>query len=172
MLRTIGALALAAVAALAAAGDPPAARAGLAAGGGYYSARQQGPGYSYRQYHYYSRQAGGYRHHVAVYHPRAPRYVYYYNPYKRRYWGRYDLATGGYSLLAVPDRRETLSEIPESAFPPAGPMPPEEDGGDPMLPPPEPGPEPGPTTPAPPRPGPTATPPYIPGPDGKGCGRG
>ena len=105
----------------------------------YYSAKMQGQGYTYRQYVYYSAANGGYRYHVAVYHPNRPRYVYYYNPYKGRYWGRYDLKTGGYSTLAEKDRKATLAEIPESAFPPGGPLPPPEPGSNmAMLPPPEP----------------------------------
>ncbi len=52
-----------------------------------------------------------------------PKYVYYYNPYKRVYWGRYDLEAKGYSLLEEKDRKEKLADIPESAFPKPGPMP-------------------------------------------------
>jgi hypothetical protein len=64
--------------------------------------------------------------------------VYYYNPYKGKYWGRYGLAAGGYSLLAEGDKKPTLGEIPEEAFPRPGRMPPAEPGDDePMLPPPE-----------------------------------
>jgi hypothetical protein len=112
-------------------------RAGASPYPSYYTPRQWGGGYYYRRYHYYSPAHGEYRYHVAVYYPGRPRYVYYYNPYKRRYWGRYDLVAGGYALLAEQDRKPTLAEIPESAFPPPGPMPPAEPGGDPMLPPPE-----------------------------------
>jgi hypothetical protein len=105
---------------------------------GYYTAKAQGHGYAYRKCYYYSKAKGGYRYHVAVYHPARPRYVYYYNPSKGKYWGRYDLAAGGYSLLAEGDQRATPGEISESAFPRPGRMPPPEAGDEePMLPPPE-----------------------------------
>jgi hypothetical protein len=107
---------------------------------GYYTAKYRGPGYSCRKYWYWSMTYGGYRSHYAVYSPQRPRYVYYYNPYKGRYWGRYDLAAGGYSTLAPPDRKPQLGQIPESAFPPPGPMPPAEPGGEEMPSPPEAGP--------------------------------
>jgi hypothetical protein len=116
-------------------------------------------GYVYRQYYssyrYHSSQRyyysnyyyqptynySGYRYHYAIYYPSQPRYVYYYNPYKRVYWGRFDLqgcCGQQYSLLAENDRKEQLKEIPESAFPKPGPMPkvPEATDGTTMLPPP------------------------------------
>lgn len=95
----------------------------------YYSGwyRQSSYGYYYSSYYYkpyynYS----GYSYHYAVYYPSQPRYVYYYNPYKKAYWGRFD--TQGkpgqqYSLLAPADRKENLKDIPESAFPKPGKMP-------------------------------------------------
>ena len=103
----------------------------------FYSPMSRGDGYLYRKCYYYSRQYNEYRYHVAVYHRAQLRYVYYYNPYKRLYWGRYDLIGGGYSKLAANDCKAKLGDIPEAAFPPPGQMPPAEDGGDPMLPPPE-----------------------------------
>jgi hypothetical protein len=73
-----------------------------------------------------------------VYHPARPRYVYYYTPFQGPYWGRYDLRTCGYSLLAPEDRKALIGDIPEAAFPPPGRMPPPEEGIDePMPPPPE-----------------------------------
>jgi hypothetical protein len=56
--------------------------------------------------------------------------VYYYNPYKRVYWGRYDLESKGYSLLEEKDRKEKLADIEESAFPKPGPMPPDPESTD------------------------------------------
>ena len=64
-----------------------------------------------------------YHHHYCVHYPSRPRYVYYYNPVRRVYWGRYDLQEGGYSLLKNEDRKEDLESIPESAFPEPGEMP-------------------------------------------------
>jgi hypothetical protein len=53
--------------------------------------------------------------------------VYFYNPYKKHYWGRCPVDHGGkpvYSMLAEKDRKGDLEEIPESAFPPPGNVPP------------------------------------------------
>lgn len=73
------------------------------------------------------------RYHHVVHFPSRPRYHYYYNPYRRVYWGRFDTqgeAGKQYSLLAPEDRRENLDDIPESAFPPPGPMPAEPEAND------------------------------------------
>jgi hypothetical protein len=75
--------------------------------------------YYYKPYDSYS----GYKHHYCVYYPSQPRYVYYYNPYRQVYWGRYDVESKGYSLLADKDRKQKLEDIPESAFPKPGKMP-------------------------------------------------
>ena len=84
-------------------------------------------GYHYRTYYYKpTPNYVGYRHHYVVYSPSRPRHYYFYNPYKKQYWGRCDVNTNGkgqYSLLAEADRKGTLDEIPESAFPAPGPMP-------------------------------------------------
>jgi len=74
-----------------------------------------------------------YKHHYVIYYPRRPRYVYYYNPVVRRYWGRYDMQEKGYSLLAKKDRKEKLDDIPESAFPKPGKMPPIPESEDKVL---------------------------------------
>ena len=85
----------------------------------YYPQRQ----YYYR-YYYYKPYADydGYKYHYCIHYP-SQQYVYYYNPVRRVYWGRYDLEKQGYSLLAEKDRKENLSDIPESAFPEPGEMP-------------------------------------------------
>jgi len=100
-----------------------------------YSSRQyysnwnhyQQRGYHYRTYYYKpTPNYVGYRHHYVVYNPSRPRHYYFYNPYKRQYWGRCDVNTNGkgqYSLLAEADRRGNLEDIPEQAFPAPGPMP-------------------------------------------------
>jgi hypothetical protein len=96
----------------------------------YYSSWHRHPTYSYHYRHYYYKPTptySGYKHHYVVYYPRKPQYVYYYNPYKKTYWGRCPTNAGGrpqYSLLDEKDRRATLDEIPERAFPKPGPMPP------------------------------------------------
>lgn len=83
--------------------------------------------YYYRSYYYKpSPTYVGYKHHYAIYYPTRPKYIYYYNPYKKYYWGRCPLQTDGkpaYSLLAEKDRKANINDIPESAFPPPGPMP-------------------------------------------------
>lgn len=95
----------------------------------YYSGWTQYPtgGYYYRTLYYKPHAAyTGYNYHYAIYKPQSPRYVYYYNPYKRQYWGRYDMEGkpgAEYSLLADEDRKEKLTDIPESAFPKPGKMP-------------------------------------------------
>ena len=89
----------------------------------YYPARS----YYYRSY-YYKPYAdySGYKYHYCVYYPTQPRYVYFYNPHARAYWGRYDCQGKPgqqYSLLAEKDRKEKLADIPESAFPAPAAMP-------------------------------------------------
>ncbi|MDA7979098.1 MAG: hypothetical protein MPJ50_10065 [Pirellulales bacterium] len=86
----------------------------------YYQTR----GYYYRNY-YYKPYASypTYKYHYCIYYPSRPRYVYYYNPVRRRYWGRYDIEAKGYSLLAEKDQAEKLSDISEDAFPTPGDMP-------------------------------------------------
>lgn len=89
---------------------------------GYYPSRS----YYYRSYYYQPYVSAPYSYHYAIYYPTYPRYVYYYNPVKQYYWGRLDLeAKGGpkYSLLAEKDRKATLKEIDEKAFPEPGEMP-------------------------------------------------
>jgi hypothetical protein len=96
----------------------------------YYSSWQKAPQRSYYYRHYYYKPAptySGYRHHYVIYHPSRPQHVYFYNPYKRVYWGRCPVQSQGqphYSMLAEKDRKATLEEIPESAFPKPAPVPP------------------------------------------------
>jgi hypothetical protein len=90
----------------------------------YYSTTR----YYYRTYYYYLTPAATtYSYHYCVYYPSQPQYVYYYNPVTRAYWGRFEFGTDGkpkgYSLLAEKDRKGTLAEIPESAFPAPAAMP-------------------------------------------------
>ena len=112
-----------------------------AAGRHYYSSWGYHPQKSYHYTYYYYKPRvsySGYQHHYCIYYPSRPRYVYYYNPHRRVYWGRYDLEAKGYSLLEDADRKPNLSDIPESAFPKPGGMPniPESEDGVAMPPPP------------------------------------
>lgn len=75
--------------------------------------------YYYKPYYNYS----GYNYNYCIYYPSQPSYVYYYNPYRNVYWGRFDVNKKAYSLLAEKDRSGQLKDIPEKAFPEPGPMP-------------------------------------------------
>lgn len=95
----------------------------------YYSGWSYYPSSSYYYSSYYYKPYDsyeGYSYHYCIYYPYQPRYVYYYNPYSKVYWGRFD--TKGkegeqYSLLAEKDRKKKLTDIPEKAFPKPGKMP-------------------------------------------------
>jgi hypothetical protein len=110
----------------------------------YYGAIRKHPSYSYSYRAYYYKPTPtyvGYRHHYVIYVSAQPKYVYFYNPYKRQYWGRCPVASDGkgqYSLLAEKDRKASLDAIDESAFPPPGdppPVPESTDGASLELPP-------------------------------------
>jgi hypothetical protein len=95
----------------------------------YYTAWTHYPAgnYHYRTLYYKpSANYSGYNYHYTIYKPETPRYVYFYNPHKGLYWGRYDIQGkpgAEYSLLADKDRKHKLADIPESAFPTPGKMP-------------------------------------------------
>jgi hypothetical protein len=86
----------------------------------YYSSWHATPYHYYYRNYYYQPNA----HDYVIYYPKYPRYLYYYNPVNKTYWGRFDVKTKGYSLLAEEDRRGALKDIPEKAFPEAGELPP------------------------------------------------
>ncbi len=111
----------------------------------YYSAWSYQPTarYYYRTYYFYPTPvATSYSHHYVVYYPSRPQYAYYYNPATRQYWGRVEFDEDGkpkgYSVLAPKDRKRTLADIPEGAFPPPDEMPPIPGSrdGEKMIPPP------------------------------------
>ena len=86
----------------------------------YYPQRK----YYYRRYYYKPTvNFRGYKHHYTIYYPTRPNYVYYYNPHRKVFWGRYDLEQEGYSMLAKDDQDGELKNIDESSFPPPGKMP-------------------------------------------------
>lgn len=93
----------------------------------YYSAWQKPAGaeYPYRTYYYKpSADYAGYKHHYVIL---KDDHCYYYNPYEKKVWGRCHAQHQGkpqYQLLAPKDRRPTIAEIPETAFPPAAALPP------------------------------------------------
>jgi hypothetical protein len=102
----------------------------------YYGTIRKHPKYSYSYRAYYYKPTPtyvGYRHHYVVYVSAQPKYVYFYNPYKRQYWGRCPVVSGGkaqYSLLAEKDRKASLDAIDESAFPPPADPPPVPESAD------------------------------------------
>jgi hypothetical protein len=84
--------------------------------------------YHYCKYYYKPAPAATtYSYHYVIYYPSRPRYIYYYNPVRRYYWGRVELddkgESKGYSLLAEKDRKAKLEDIPETAFPKPAEMP-------------------------------------------------
>jgi hypothetical protein len=103
------------------------------------------PTYQYYYVRYYYKPvvtAPEYSYHYCIYYPATPRYIYYYNPVRQFYWGRYEIGSKGdkrYSILAEKDRKGELKDIPESAFPAPASMPtiPESSDQVAMEPPPE-----------------------------------
>jgi hypothetical protein len=85
-------------------------------------------GYYYTTYYYQTYVTSTtYSYHYCIYYPSQPSYIYYYNPSTAAYWGRYEVGSKGdkrYSLLAEKDRKKEVKDIPNSAFPEAGKMPP------------------------------------------------
>jgi hypothetical protein len=85
-------------------------------------------GFHYRPYYFKPHpQFVGHKHHYAIHYKNRPQHHYFYNPYKKQFWGRCPVATDGkssYSLLAEKDRSGDINAIPEAAFPKPGPMPP------------------------------------------------
>jgi len=99
--------------------------------------------YYYTTYYYQTTTTTTtYDYHYCVYYPSQPSYVYYYNPVRQTYWGRYEVGSKGekrYSKLAEKDRKKDLKDIPEKAFPEVSKMPTIPDAKDEvaMAPPPE-----------------------------------
>jgi hypothetical protein len=85
----------------------------------YYSSWHPSPYHYYYRSYYYKPNAYDY----VIYYPQKPRYLYYYNPVAKTYWGRFDIKTKGYSLLAEEDRKGAIKDIPENAFPEPGELP-------------------------------------------------
>jgi hypothetical protein len=73
-----------------------------------------GGSYYYTTYYYAPNQ-----YHYAYYYPSyGNRYVYYYNYHTRRYWGRMDMETGKYAMLAEDKRSGDLGQLlKDKAFP-------------------------------------------------------
>lgn len=104
--------------------------AGLAVG--YYGSSYSQWSYQPNRGYYWSRYSyrvgrGGYGYHYAVYYRNRPRYVYYYNPVRQVYWGRFDMQAKLYSELRPEHRKNELKDIAEESFPAPGPLPSIED---------------------------------------------
>jgi hypothetical protein len=103
----------------------------------YYSDWVSGSEFSYRAYYYKpSPEYAGFKTQFVIYTPEKPDYLYYFNPYEKKFWGRIKLFRDGepfYSILREEDRKNVLAEIPESAFPEPGPLPPMPDVADNIL---------------------------------------
>jgi hypothetical protein len=130
-MKAIRLLTLAGAVALTAALVVPSARAGLAARQYYSGWRHSSQGYWFST-HYYKPYADypSYCTNYCIYYPGAPKFVFYFNPYRGTYWGRFNVQTKGYSLLAEKDRAGRLKAIPEKAFPKEGELPPVPDSKD------------------------------------------
>ncbi|MDX2273141.1 MAG: hypothetical protein NW237_14490 [Cyanobacteriota bacterium] len=93
----------------------------------FYSDWVKTPQFSFRTYYYKPTPSyAGYKHQFVIYTPTKPDYLYYFNPYEKKFWGRIQTFSKGepkYSLLKSVDQKSVLSEIPESAFPDFGPLP-------------------------------------------------
>ena len=96
----------------------------------YYTSWTYRPATSYYYSRYYYRPTTytrTYSYHYVIRFRSQPRYYYYYNPVRRTYWGRFEFDENGkalgYSLLKKEDRKSSLDDIPESAFPKPSKMP-------------------------------------------------
>jgi hypothetical protein len=95
----------------------------------YYGGWQKHAKYNYHYRTYYYKPTptySGYKHQYVMYSPAKPKHYYYYNPYKKVYWGRCPVDTNGkglYSALKEEDCKGSIEEIPETAFPEPGKLP-------------------------------------------------
>src|SRR5689334_14370850 len=124
LMKAIKFLSLAGAVALVAALGVSPAKAGFSVRQYYSGWSHSGQGFWYCTYNY-KPYVGypSYAYNYCIWYPTTPNYCYYFNPYKGTYWGRYDVKTKGYSLLAEKDRAGQLKDIPEKAFPAEGPLP-------------------------------------------------
>ena len=56
-------------------------------------------GYYFSTYYHQPKPGGEYKSHRVIYYQPKGQYLFYYDPYTKKYWGRYDLEAKGYSLL-------------------------------------------------------------------------
>lgn len=102
----------------------------------YYSGWRKHPTHGYHFRFYYYKPAPtyhGYKHHYVIHFPTRPAHCYFYNPYKKVYWGRCPIDHGGkplYSMLAEEHRKQNIADIPEAAFPKPAALPPIPDAAD------------------------------------------
>ena len=122
-MKSVKVLALSGVVALVAAAGVAFVRSDY--GRQYYGGWQRSAQGFYYSTHHYRPDAGAltFSTNYAIFYPEHPQYIYFFNPLKGTYWGRFDVKTKGYSLLAEKDRAGRLKDIPEKAFPDEGPLP-------------------------------------------------
>ena len=104
--------------------EPAAAQSGHSSYGSprqYYSSWSKHPtkDYHYRRLYYKPNPTYvGYKHQYVIYYPARPKHCYFFNPYKKTYWGRCEIQHGGkYSMLPQIHRKPNIQDIPETAFP-------------------------------------------------------
>jgi hypothetical protein len=84
-------------------------------------------GYHYRSLYYQPTPGAAYKYHYCISLQNNPGYVYFYDPGSGKYWGRLDVRAEGdepFSLLKAEDQKPLIRDIPETAFPKPGKMPP------------------------------------------------
>jgi hypothetical protein len=75
----------------------------------------------YGMYYKYKAKRGDdrYQYHMAYYFPRKGRYVYYYNPQTKKYWGRCPFnpsRTNPYQILNADDQASKIDDVDETKF--------------------------------------------------------
>ncbi len=96
----------------------------------YYGSWHRHPKHGYHYRHYFYKPTAtfnGFKHHYVIHHQSHPHHLYFYNPYKKAYWGRCPSqrdGVGKYSLLPPEARKGSLKDIKESDFPEPGDVPP------------------------------------------------
>ncbi len=101
--------------------------------------KHQQHGYHFRPYFYKPTPSfNGFKHHFVIHHKSRPEHLFFFNPYKKQFWGRCSVSredgVGKYSLLPPSLRKSVLKDIKESDFPEPSEVPPipESTDGEPL----------------------------------------
>jgi hypothetical protein len=84
-------------------------------------------GYHYRLLYFQPTPGAEYQYHYCILLQGQPRYIYYFDPVAGKYWGRLDLEGRGeavFAQLRKEDQKALVRDIPETAFPTLGKLPP------------------------------------------------